>query len=80
MMPWDGVIQASVAVGLFLVAGIGGLICWQLKVVHSRIDKYTAEMDAHIRESVEIQRKLAALATALEMHLRAHGHEIDLHI
>ena len=76
-MPWDGVIQAGVAVGLFLVAGIGGLICWQLKVVHGRIDKYTREMDAHIRESVEIQKRITALATTLTMHLRAHGHDID---
>ena len=42
---------------------------WELRKIHSRIDKYVAEMDAHIKEGVQIHKAVARL----DMHLE-NGH------
>ena len=61
--------------GIFVLSAIGGLIIWELRKLHSRIDKYSEKMDKHIDESAGIQRELGEVHTSIDMHIKnGHNH------
>ena len=66
-------IEPLTLVALFVVSAVGGLIVWELRKIHTRIDKYAGEMDDHIKEGVQIHKAVARL----DMHLEnGHTHKI----
>ena len=74
----EGWLQAVVTAGVFIVGGVGALIVWELKRIHSRIDKYTQEMDEHIKESTEIRVNIQDIQTKQDMHMEnGHRHKED---
>ena len=65
-------------IGLFIVAVIGGLVIWELKRVHTRIDKYAQELDIHIAKGVKIYTDIEHLNTTVALHVEngfSHVHK-----
>ena len=52
-------IEPALIAGLFIVTAVGGLIVYELRQIHRRIDKYAEKMDSHIKDDVKIQMTLA---------------------
>ena len=69
-MDWGGVIQAITMVGLGVVGVVGGWAALEFRRLHSRIDKYTLEMDEHIKESTEIRTTITRIDTTQELHIK----------
>ena len=59
--------------GMFVISTIGGFIVWELRKLHTRIDKYSGEMDHHITEGAEVKRELGVIHTKVDMHIK-NGH------
>ena len=78
-------VQDGILIGIFIISAIGGLIVWEIKKVHSRIDKYhdehvkrveaiEKELKDHLKEGVEIYKALTAIQTELK-HIRREYNE-----
>ena len=62
-------VNIAVLVGLFVIGGIGGLMVHELRKVHTRIDKYSDEMDDHIKAGVKVLTTQTRIETKLDAHL-----------
>lgn len=60
-------------VALFVVSAVGGLIVYELRRLHDRIDKYAARMESHIDQGVQVHTAVTEVRTELRAHVR------DLH-
>ena len=60
-------------VGSFLLSAVGGLMIWEFKKLHNRIDKYVEKMDKHMEESTVIQTDLAVLKNIHKQNGQGHG-------
>lgn len=69
-MPLEVWLEPIVVVGIFVLSAIGGLIIWELRKIHARIDKYTSELDAHVRDSVAVKTTIAEMRTEIRLHMQ----------
>ena len=71
--------DAILLVGL-IATGLIGLATWQIKLLHSRIEKYhkelREELREHIKDSVPVREGLVELRTLLKSHI-TNGHKHD---
>ena len=71
-------VEPAIMVILFVIAVIGGLIAYELRRIHGRIDKYSAEMDDHVKAGVEVHKSLERIETTQRLHIEnAHAHRRD---
>ena len=62
-------------IALFVASAVGGLIVYELRRLHDRIDKYAERMEQHIDQGVLVHKAITEVQTELRAHLRdAHGH------
>ena len=69
--------DAILAIGL-LASALIGLAVWQIKLLHSRIDKYHEELRGEFREHVRESKPVIASQIRLETLLKTHignGHK-----
>ena len=76
--------QPITIVALFIVSAVGGLIVWELKRIHARIDrrddmltKYIQGQDRkwerHLEDSQELHEEVTEIKVKQDMHLQ-NGH------
>ena len=70
-------VNIAVLVGLFVIGMIGGLIVHELRKIHTRIDKYSREMDDHIKAGVKVLTTQTRIETKLDAHLGDRHHHAD---
>ena len=71
-----GIIEPIVIVIIFIITILGGLIIYELKRIHSRIDKHTAELDIHVSAGVDVYTRITRTETALSLHMQnGHRHQ-----
>ena len=72
-MDWGSVLQAITMVVLGVVGVVGGWAAMEFRRLHQRIDKYSKEMDEHIKESTEIRTTITRIDTTQNLHIK-NGH------
>ena len=72
-MDWPTWIHDGLIVLLAIIAGVGGLIAYERRSLHRRIDKHADELDKHVHEGIEVHRALERIETKLDMHMRNGG-------
>lgn len=64
------ILEPLIILGIFILTCVGGLMVWQLRVLHNRIDRVKADLAKHIHESIAIHRSLARLEALMEQQVR----------